>query len=105
MDRLSANPECDSLFTVNKVQTRFYKEDTSPVNHDPDNLIRTQDLEPWYEENSCLYYFTRESFSESKARIGRKPMMMVTPPLESLDIDEPHDWEIVAALLGARQDS
>jgi CMP-N-acetylneuraminic acid synthetase len=24
--------------------------------------------------------------------------MMVTPPLESLDIDEPQDWEMVAAL-------
>jgi CMP-N-acetylneuraminic acid synthetase len=34
----------------------------------------------------------------TNARIGKKPLMMVTPPLESLDIDEPHDWEMVAAL-------
>lgn len=47
----------DSLFTVNKIQTRFYREDCSAVNHDPDNLIRTQDLEPWFEENSCLFTF------------------------------------------------
>ena len=40
----------DSLFGVTKFQTRFYKSDSSPVNHDPKNLIRTQDLEPWYEE-------------------------------------------------------
>ena len=39
---------CDSLFSVNRHQTRFYREDASPVNHDPANLIRTQDLEPWY---------------------------------------------------------
>ena len=49
--------EADSLFTVDKIQTRFYKADCSPVNHDPDNLVRTQDLEPWFEENSNLYIF------------------------------------------------
>lgn len=96
--KLNNEPEKDSLFTVNKIQTRFYREDRSAVNHDPDNLIRTQDLEPWYEENSCLFYFTSESFSKTKARIGKNPLMMVTPPLESLDIDEPHDWEMVVAL-------
>jgi CMP-N-acetylneuraminic acid synthetase len=96
--KLAENPDKDSLFTVNKIQTRFYREDCSAVNHDPDNLLRTQDLEPWYEENSCLFYFTKESFLTTNARIGRKPLMLVTPPLESLDIDEPHDWEMVAAL-------
>ena len=98
LDKLAQNPEKDSLFTVNKIQTRFYREDCSAVNHDPGNLLRTQDLEPWYEENSCLFYFTKESFLKTNARIGKKPLMMVTPPLESLDIDEPHDWELVAAL-------
>jgi CMP-N-acetylneuraminic acid synthetase len=91
-------PEYDSLFTVNKVQTRFYREDMSAVNHDPANLIRTQDLEPWYEENSCLYLFTRESFGKTNARIGERPTMYVTPTLESVDIDEPDDWEMASAL-------
>ncbi|WP_392340461.1 acylneuraminate cytidylyltransferase family protein [Moritella marina] len=96
--KLNNDLEKDSLFTVNKIQTRFYREDCSAVNHDPDNLIRTQDLESWYEENSCLFYFTSESFAKTNARIGENPLMMVTPPLESLDIDEPHDWEMVVAL-------
>ncbi|MFY8298539.1 cytidylyltransferase domain-containing protein [Pseudoalteromonas sp. SS15] len=90
--------EFDSLFSVNKIQTRFYRDDLSPVNHDPDNLIRTQDLEPWFEENSCLFLFTRESFGKTNARIGKKPMMYQTPKLESVDIDEPEDWELASAL-------
>lgn len=98
LHRLSSAGHCDSLFTVNKTQTRFYRADGSAVNHDPANLIRTQDLEPWFEENSCLYYFTRDSFKKTGARIGEKPLMMETPALESLDIDEPHDWEMVSAL-------
>lgn len=94
-----AEGRADSLFTVDKIQTRFYRADGSAVNHDPDNLVRTQDLEPWYEENSNLYIFTRESFAGSNARIGRKPMMYEGPPFESIDIDTPQDWDfaVVAA--------
>lgn len=84
----------DSLFTVNRVQTRFYREDVSPVNHDPGNLIPTQNLEPWFEENSNLYLFTAESFASTGARIGSKPMMFPTPKLESCDIDTPEDWDL-----------
>lgn len=84
----------DSLFTVNKVQERFYDSSVKALNHDPNNLIRTQDLNPWYQENSNLYLFTKESFSRTKARIGKKPMMLETPPYESTDIDTPDDWDL-----------
>lgn len=90
--------QADSLFTVNKVQTRFYREDVSAVNHDPDNLIQTQDLEPWFEENSCLYIFNRDSFARTRARIGKMPMMFQTPRLESVDIDTPDDWDLACAV-------
>jgi CMP-N-acetylneuraminic acid synthetase len=90
----------DSLFTVDKVQTRFYRADASPVNHDPDNLIPTQELEPWYEENSNLYIFTRESFASTGARIGKRPLMYQGPVFESIDIDTPEDWDF--AVLAAQ---
>ena len=90
----AARGEFDSLFSVNRFQTRFYRADGSPVNHDPNNLVRTQDLEPWYEENSNLYIFTRDSFARTKARIGSKPMMFEPPRMESFDIDTPVDWTI-----------
>lgn len=92
----------DSLFTVNRYQTRFYHQDGSPVNHDPKNLIRTQDLEPWYEENSHLYLFTSESFAATNARIGQKPMLFETPRIESVDIDDETDWEIAEIIAQAK---
>lgn len=95
----------DSLFTVNPVQTRFYREDGSAVNHDPDNLIRTQDLEKWFEENSNLYLFSRESFASTNARIGKTPMMFPTPILESVDIDGPEEWTLAEALALYQQDA
>jgi CMP-N-acetylneuraminic acid synthetase len=82
----------DSLFTVNAFQTRFYRADGSAVNHDPDNLVRTQDLEVWYEENSNLYVFSRASFAATHARIGRRPAMFETPRMESADIDDQVGW-------------
>jgi CMP-N-acetylneuraminic acid synthetase len=90
----------DSLFTANRFQTRFYREDCSAVNHDPNNLIRTQDLEPWYEENSNLYIFNRASFAATGARIGKTPMLFETPRQESADIDDLVGWTMaeIAAL-------
>jgi len=92
----------DSLFTVNRIQTRFYRADGSPVNHDPDNLIQTQDLEPWFEENSNLYIFSRDSFAAANARIGRKPILHVMDKLEAIDIDTPEDWALAEAVAGLR---
>ena len=91
--------KADSLFTVNKVQERFYDADVKALNHDPDNLIRTQDLKPWYQENSNLYLFTKDSFSRTKARIGKNPMMLETAPFESTDIDTPDDWDLAEVMV------
>ncbi len=89
-----ANEGKDSLFTVNDYQTRFYRADGSAVNHDPDVLLPTQELETWYEENSNLYIFTKDSFKETNARIGRAPILFPTPTLESADIDNATQWRI-----------
>jgi CMP-N-acetylneuraminic acid synthetase len=93
----------DSLFSVNRLQTRLYRADGSAVNHDPANLVRTQDLEPWFEENSCLYVFSRDSFAATSARIGRKPILFETPRLESIDIDTQDDWNLVESLVRSRR--
>ena len=89
----------DSLFTVNRVQERFYTSDAKAINHDPDNLVRTQDLEAWYQENSNLYLFTKQSFETAGARIGKIPTMLVTEPFESTDIDTPDDWSFAEAVV------
>ena len=97
-----ADESADSLFTVNKFQTRFYREDGSAVNHDPENLLRTQDLEPWYEENSNLYIFSKASFESTDARIGSKPILFETPMLESVDIDDQPGWDLAETLAKSR---
>lgn len=88
----------DSLFSVDRVQMRFFNKEAKPLNHDPDNLIQTQDLEPWFAENSNFYIFSGESFKAANARIGLKPKMFVSSRLESVDIDTPDDWAFAEAL-------
>lgn len=93
----------DSMFTVTPLQTRLWWPDGRAVNHDPAVLLRTQDLPPVYEENSCLYAFTRETLEQRGNRIGEKPLMHELEPSEAWDIDEEIDWTVVEALYAARE--
>ena len=89
----------DSLFTVTRHNARFYWGDGSPINHDLQELIRTQDLPPIFEENSSLYIFSRESFKRSGGkRIGLKPYLFEISKFEAIDIDEEDDF-LLAELL------
>lgn len=84
--------EHDALFTVTEVKSRFYWPDGSGINHDPKHLIRTQDLEPIYEENSCFYLFSRETNERVQNRLGDRPMMYAIDSLEAADIDYMDDF-------------
>jgi CMP-N-acetylneuraminic acid synthetase len=92
-------PNHDSLFSVTRLQTRLYDQDGKAINHDHSVLIQTQDLPPVYEENSCLYLFTRQNLLERHHRIGQKPMMFEMAADEAWDIDEELDFEICNFLM------
>ena len=94
-----AFPKYDSLFSVTRLQTRLYFKDGRAINHDPVVLIQTQDLPPVYEENSCLYLFTRENLERKHHRIGDKPFMFEIDKAEAWDIDEELDFEITDFLM------
>ncbi len=89
----------DSIFSVTKTQTRFYDKKGNPLNHSPKELIRTQDLDPLFEENSGFYIFTKESFKKAKnKRIGLKPLMFEIDKIEAIDIDDLCDFKIAESL-------
>ncbi len=89
----------DSLFTVTRLQTRLWNASGQPLNHDPGELIRTQDLPPVFEENSCIYLFNGEILAERRNRLGYKPLMYEINADEAWDIDEILDFEIVESLM------
>lgn len=91
---LAQYPKYDSLFSVTRLQTRLYFADGRAINHNPRELLQTQDLPPVYEENSCLYLFTRENLVRKRHRIGDKPLMFEISAAEAWDIDEELDFAI-----------
>jgi CMP-N-acetylneuraminic acid synthetase len=94
----------DSLFTVTRIQSRLYWPTGDPVNHNPSELARTQDLSPVFEENSNLYLFSKASFAAAgNRRIGLRPKMFTMKKIEAIDIDEAEDWQLAETLLRVRQ--
>jgi len=99
---LSDFPVHDSLFSVTRLQTRLYDQNGHALNHDPNTLLQTQDLPPVYEENSCLYIFTRENLSRRRNRLGERPMLFEMDAAEAWDIDEELDFAIADFLMKQR---
>jgi CMP-N-acetylneuraminic acid synthetase len=96
--RTFIDEDCDSVFTVTRLQQRLWDENAKPVNHDPAELLRTQDLPPLYIENSCAFVFSRELILATGSRIGSNPRMIETDPTGSLDIDEEPDFLLAEAM-------
>jgi len=94
--------EHDSLFGVTALHTRLFWPDGSAANHNPNELIQTQDLPPVYEENSNIYVFTAESFAKRHHRIGTSPQMFPIDRREAVDIDEEIDFEFADFLMRRR---
>jgi CMP-N-acetylneuraminic acid synthetase len=96
---LASYPAYDSLFSVTRLQTRLWDQLGRAINHNPAILLQTQDLPPVYEENSCLYIFTRQTLLAHRNRLGDRPMMFPIEAAEAWDIDEELDFEITNFLM------
>lgn len=100
---LEAYPDQDSLFSVTPLHTRLWTREGKPLNHDPDVLIQTQDLPPVYEENSCIYLFTKETLLTRNNRLGERPLLFEIDPSEAWDIDTELDFVICEQLMRTRK--
>jgi CMP-N-acetylneuraminic acid synthetase len=95
-------PVYDSLFSVTRLQTRLYDQHGKAINHNPKELIQTQNLPPVYEENSCIYIFNRENLAAKQHRISDHPLMFEIDADEAWDIDEELDFTICDFLLSKK---
>lgn len=90
--------EYDSAFCASKIQTFLWK-NGEPLNFDASNLPRTQDLDPIYQETSGVYVFTKEVFKNYGRRIGVNPFIKEVTFKETVDIDNPEDFDLAEALI------
>ena len=100
---LADYPVHDSLFSVTPLQTRLYDQRGHALTHDPNILIQTQNLPPVFEENSCIYIFTRENLARRRNRLGERPQMFAIEAVEAWDIDEELDFAITDFLMQNRK--
>lgn len=98
-------PIYDSLFTVTRWQTRLWDQLARAVNHNPNILLRTQDLPPIYEENSCMYIFSKSILERKHNRIGDRPYLLEISKEEAQDIDIEIEFRIAEFLYQARMPS
>lgn len=89
--------EYDSAFAAKKLQDFLWK-DGIPFNYQMDNIPRTQDLDPLYEETSGFYIYRENVINELGRRIGNTPHIVEVSEIESIDIDEAEDFLIADAV-------
>lgn len=89
----------DSLMSVTEWRTRLYDRHGQPVNHEPGELRRTQDLAPIFEENSNLYVATRDVIESTGRRVGANPLLFPLERGEAIDIDDEVDFVVAECLM------
>jgi CMP-N-acetylneuraminic acid synthetase len=100
---ISMSGENDSLFSVTRHQKRLWSYDGQPLLHNPDELLRTQDMPRIFEENSSIYIFTADSFMKRRNRIGKKPFLLEIGRMEAWDIDDEFDFTVAEHIMSERK--
>lgn len=91
-------PMHDSLFSVTKKNLRYWDVLARPINHNQNILLRTQDLPPIFEENSCMYIFSKEILLSKHNRIGNRPLLFEIDEIEAQDIDVELNFKVAEFL-------
>lgn len=96
-DILTNSEDYDSIFTVEN-DTTWYWQGSSPLNYNPEQLPRSQDVDPVYKESTGLYGISSEALKLRKCRIGNNPYLYIINPVEAIDVDEKIDLDIARKL-------
>lgn len=92
----------DSALAVRRMQDFLWK-DGSPYNYSLDNIPRTQDLPPIYQETSGFYIYNAQLMEQLGRRVGYRPFLVEVGEIEGIDIDEAEDFFIADAVFNFRQ--
>ena len=98
-ERYFTDDDLTSVFAVTRYQARFFTERLEAVNHDPTELLPTQQLPPLFMENSNFYIFSSRGFAVHGRRITERTSMYEIDPVEAIDIDEERDFALAESLL------
>jgi N-acylneuraminate cytidylyltransferase len=92
----SACPDRGLLWTLEPAGPR-------PLNYDPRRRLRDQDMAPQVRENGSIYIFRPAVLREHGSRLGGRIAVHEMDVWSSVQIDDPHDVELVAWILAGRR--
>lgn len=83
----------DSAFTAQRIQTYSWF-GQSPINYNPVDMARTQDIQPILVESSGIYLFSRDLILNHRRRIGDRPFIVEVGHPECIDVDTLADFRL-----------
>jgi YrbI family 3-deoxy-D-manno-octulosonate 8-phosphate phosphatase len=92
----------DSLFSATPIQGFVWRRETDglrSVSYDFRRRPRRQDASEEFVENGSIYVFKPWVLKETGNRLGGKIAIYPMDPVDSLQIDEPQDWDLAERLL------
>ncbi len=91
--------EYDSALSMKCLRDFIWANKNEPLNYDPANIARTQDLSPFWQETGALYIYKKELMEKYNRRTGFKPYFVEMSEIESVDIDYREDYELARAII------
>jgi len=95
-----SNSECDSLLSVCE-KRRFYwtQDEDGQFKKHYDERVRSQDMDPWYEEDGAIYVSTKDIIKNHTDWVGGRIEKVILDEKISIDIDTEFDFWLAERLL------
>jgi CMP-N-acetylneuraminic acid synthetase len=97
--------QLDSLLSAVRTKRFFWNDDATPMNYDPLHRPRRQDFRGTLMENGAFYVTHRTILQQLQCRLGGRVGVYEMDESSAVEIDEPHDWQVVERALIARTTS
>ena len=97
IEAFSESKTHDSAVTGSSINS-FAWQSGKPVNFDPTDIKRTQDMNPYFIENVGGYIFSKEQILEFNRRVGESPLLWEVPLIETIDIDSLKDYKFAKSI-------
>ena len=106
LNLLESHHNHDSLMTVTKLKHYMLNSDFIPCNFQFGVWASySQLIKPYYQMNCALWVATKSKMVMNRFQTGDNPLFMETAQLESIDIDEPEEFELAKMLFEKNYDN
>ena len=94
---------CDSLLSVSEKRHFYWRRESGELKRLYEKRIRTQEMEPWLEENGAIYVTTKSVLENNDDWLGGSIENIIMDETSSIDIDTEFDFWLAEKILERRQ--